>query len=83
MGTRGGPRPNSGRPVIGAEIKVRMPNVWVDELRDLAEEMNTNRQHLIREALYAMYGNHLSEAHYGRTRTRELPKPSPYKTPKN
>jgi len=75
MGTRGGPRPNSGRPVIGGEMNLRLPNVWVDELKDLAEEMNTNRQHLIREAIYAAYGDHLSETHYGRTKTNDLPKP--------
>jgi hypothetical protein len=71
----GGKRAGAGRPPIGNDIMVRIPKVWAKELNELATEMNTNRQQVIREAIYAVYGDRLSEAPYGRTKTNDLPKP--------
>lgn len=65
----------AGRRRIGRELMLTLPEVWASELADLAAELNVPRTHLIREAIYAQYGDRLSDVHYGRTKTDELPLP--------
>jgi hypothetical protein len=65
----------AGRRRIGRELMLPLPEVWANELADLAAELNVPRTHLIREAIYAQYGDRLSDVHYGRVKTGELPIP--------
>lgn len=65
----------AGRRPIGRELMLTLPEAWHKELKELATELNVPRTHLIREAIYAQYGDRLSHVHYGRTKTGELPLP--------
>ena len=49
-----------GRPPVGPVMELRLPPPWRDELDELAEEQATTRAALIRRAIAAAYGDHLT-----------------------
>jgi hypothetical protein len=63
-----------GRGHIGTELLLRLPKEWADELAVMADELNTPRTHLIREAVWEKYGDRLPAAYYGQAKNGEPPK---------